>query len=90
MRNGNFISAASEGKSVKPPEESIHDTWISVLDITDDMLAISHKEMEDYIQYIRAVELIVACKQAAGRVTPDVWKKIECQLLTWNPKDTEF
>ena len=85
-----FISAASEGKSVKPPEESIHDTWISVLDITDDMLAISHKEMEDYIQYIRAVELIVACKQAAGRVTPDVWKKIECQLLTWNPKDTEF
>ena len=84
-----FISAASEGKSVKPPGESIHDTWIFVLGITDDMLAISHKEMEDYVQYIRAVELIVACKQAAGRVTPDVWKKIECQLLTLDMKDTE-
>ena len=85
-----FISAASEGKSVKPPKASIHDTWISVLGITDDMLAISHKEMEDYIQYIRAVELIVKCKEAAGRVTPAIWKQIEDQLLTWDVEDEDI
>ena len=82
-----FIKAAGEGKSVKPPEEFIHDTWISVLGITDDMLAISHEEMENYIQYIRAVGLIVACKEAAGRVTPGIWKQIEDRLLNWDVED---
>ena len=84
-----FIDASREGKFDKPPEGSIHDTWISVLGITDDMLAISHEEMESYIQYLRAVELIVACKEAAGRVTPEVWKQIENQLLTWDAEDIE-
>ena len=77
-----FIKAASEGKSVKPPVESIHDTWLSVLGITKDMLAISDKELESCYQYLRAVELIIACKEAAGRVSPEVWQKIEERLLT--------
>ena len=72
-----FINAARKGRSVKPPEESIHDTRLSVLHITDDMLAISPEEMESYIRYLRAVELIVVCKEAAGRVTPKIWKQIE-------------
>ena len=80
-----FINAAREGQFVEPPERSIHDTWLSVLRINHNMLAISHEEMESYIQYLRAVELIVACKEAAGRVTPKIWKQIEDRLLT---KDT--
>ena len=76
-----FIRAVSEGKTVKAPEESIHDTWLSVLGITDEMLAISYEEMDDYIQYLRSVDLIVACKEAAGRVSPKVWQRIEDQLL---------
>ena len=84
-----FIKAARKGKLVKPPEKSIHDTWISALGITDEMLAISHEEMESYIQYLRAVELIVECKEAAGRVTPAIWKRIENQLLTWDAADIE-
>ena len=35
-----FIKAAGEGKSVEPLAKSIHDTWISVLGITPEMLAI--------------------------------------------------
>ena len=84
-----FINAAREGKAIKPPEGSIHDTWISILHISDEMLSISHEEMEDYIQYLRGVELIVACKEAAGRVTPKVWKQVENRLLTWNTEDIE-
>ena len=84
-----FIKASRKGKPVKPPEESIHDAWISVLGITDDMLAISHEEMENYIQYLRAVELIVKCKEAAGRVTHEIWKQIEDRLLTGDAEGTE-
>ena len=84
-----YVNAAREGKSVKPPEGSIHDTWLSVLHITDDMLAISRQEMESYVQYLRAVQLIIECKEAAGCVTPKVWEQIEDQLLTWDVEDTE-
>ena len=77
-----FINAARKEQSIKPPEKSIHDTWLSVLRINDSMLAISREEMENYIDYLRAVELIVACKEAAGRVTPEIWQQIKDRLLT--------
>ena len=76
-----FIKAVGNGESVEPPAESIHDTWLSVLQITDDMLAISRQEIESCTQYLRAADLIVACKEAAGRVPPEVWQKIEERLL---------
>ncbi len=71
-----FVTAADEGESVKPPTESIHDTWLSVLGITNDMLNISHEELGCYVMYIEAMELIFACK-ASGRVSPEVWREIE-------------
>lgn len=77
-----FIKAAGEGKSVKPPAKSIHDTWLSVLGITDDLLAISDEGLENCYRYLRAVELILACKEEAGRVSPEVWQEIEEKLLT--------
>lgn len=82
-----FIIAAKKGKSIQPPEAYIHDTWISVLRITDDMLAMSVDEIESYIRYLRAVHLIVKCKEAAGRVSSDVWQQIEDRLLAWNIED---
>ena len=59
-----FIKAAEKGESVEPPAESIHDTWLSVLGITEEMLAISDEEIRNCIQYLRSVELIVACKRS--------------------------
>lgn len=76
------IKAAEEGKSVDPPTESVHDTWLSVFGITNDMFSISHEELDNYIQYLRAVELILACKEASRQVSPQVWQKIEEKLLT--------
>ena len=77
-----FIKAADEGESVKPPRESIHDTWLSVLGITKDMLDIPHEELGSYVMYIEAVELILACKAAARRVSPEVWQEIEEGFLS--------
>ena len=67
-----LIKATGEGKSVKPPAESIHNTWLSVLGITDDLLAISDEGLENCYRYLRAVELIIECKEAAGSVSPEV------------------
>ena len=76
-----FIKAVREGKSVNPPGKSIHDTWVSVLGITDDMLAISPQEIQSYIRYLRAMRLIFECKKVARHVTPDIWQEIEDRLL---------
>ena len=86
---GEFMRAVGEGEVVKSPTESIHDTWLSILGITNDMLAISYKEMDSYIQYLRVVELIIACKEAAGRVSPDVWQRIEDRLLVCETEESE-
>ena len=75
-----FIKEANERASVKPPKKSIHDTWLSVFGITSDMLAIPREELDYYVVYLEAVKLIFACKEAAGRVSPKVWQKIEERL----------
>ena len=77
-----FIKTASEKKFVKPPAESIHDTWLSVLGVTNNLLSMSDEELENCFQYLQAMELILACKETAGRVSPKVWQKIEKGLLS--------
>ena len=84
-----FIKAVGEGQSVKPPEESIHDAWLSVLGITDDMLAISSQELKSYVYFLRAMQCIVECNAAAGRVTPEIREQIRNWLLNWDVEDTE-
>ncbi len=82
-----IIKAAAEGKSVEPPAESIHDTWLSVLGITDEMIAIPRETLAAYVTYLEAVEFIIACKEAAGRVSPEVWQQIEDRFLTADAAD---
>ena len=76
-----FIKAAGKAETVELPTESIHNTWLSVLGITNDMLEISDEELANYLPYLRGVGLTVACKAAAGRVSPEVWQEIERRLL---------
>ena len=77
-----FIKAARKGEAVEPPQESIHDTWLSVLQIPPKTLTLSSTELQNCVQYLQAVELIVDCKEAAGRVSPEVWDGIEKRFLT--------
>ena len=76
-----FIKAADEGESVKPPAESIHNTWLSVLGITKDMLKIPREELEVDVMYFDRVEFIFACKAAARHVSPEIWQEIEGDFL---------
>ena len=76
-----FLKAAGEGEFVLPPLKSIHDTWLEVLGITNNMLWIPREELGCYVMYIEAVELIFACK-AVGRVSPEVWQEIEEGFLS--------
>ena len=84
-----FIRATREGKAVASLKESIHDTWLSVLQITDEMLTISREELESYGRYLRTAELMVDCKEAAGRVSPEVWNGIEERFLTLDAVEHE-
>lgn len=84
-----FIKETRKSRYVKPPKKSIHTTWLSVLGITADMLAISREEIQSIVQYFCALQLILDCKAAAGRVSPDVWQKIEDRLLAWEIEESE-
>ena len=55
----------------------LHVGWQHNLDISD-----SREELENYQRYLRAVELIIDCKETTGRVSPDVWNGIEKRFLT--------
>ena len=81
-----FIKAAGKGESVEPPAESINDTWLSILGITDEML--SSEGIGTYLQYPPAVYLIIACKEAAEHVSPDVWQRIEDRFFTVHSGNT--
>ena len=76
-----FLKAAGEGEFVLPPLKSIHDTWLEVLGITNNMLWVPREELGCYVMYIEAVELIFACK-AVGRVSTEVWQEIEEGFLS--------
>ena len=84
-----FIKTAREKVPVEPPSVSIHDTWLSVLGVTDDMLDISNEELESCLQYLRAVEFIIACKEEARCVSPKVWQEIENRLLVADTAESE-
>ena len=84
-----FTKATREGKTVELPKESIYDTWLSVLQITDEMLSMSGEEFANYFWYLHAVKLIVDCKEAAGRVSPEVWNSIEERFFTWDALENE-
>ena len=84
-----FINAIRKGEPIKAPKESMHDTWLSVLGITDDMLAISYKEIENYVRYLWAIKLIFQCREAVERVSPEAWQKVRDRLLNWDVKAIE-
>ena len=84
-----YIGATKKRQQVNPPDDSKHKNWISILRITEDMLAMPIDELESLARYLRVVHLIVMCKEASGRVSPPVWKEIENQLIAQNAEEIE-
>ena len=86
-----LIIAGKESKPFDPPEETMHATWCSVLQITDEMLSMSYEEMERCVQYLRAVKGIIDYKKdEADRVSSEVWKGIEARLLALDAAEVEM
>ncbi|MBW4471158.1 MAG: NACHT domain-containing protein [Stenomitos rutilans HA7619-LM2] len=62
--------------------ESIRRTWYLALSLDSDWVDWSEAEAEALNHYLYANELIVRCKEAAVRVSPQVWAGIEERMLT--------
>ena len=56
-------------------------TWLTTFDFTPKMLDLSELDTKVLDDYIYANLLMVKCKKAAVRVSPEVWKEIESRML---------
>lgn len=75
------IKAARQGNTQAVASKSIHETWIAVYGLTDDLLTLSNEELGELAKYFQAVGLLIECKDAAVRVSPSVWEGIEDRML---------
>ena len=62
--------------------EQIYQTWLSALQLQPQWIDLSDEEAEALANYLYANELMVRCKEAAVRVSPQVWTGIEERMLT--------
>lgn len=56
--------------------------WCDALGLNPEWLTLSEAEVESLNNYLYANELMVRCKEAAVRVSPQVWAGIEERMLT--------
>ncbi len=61
--------------------DCILQTWLNILNLSPEIVNLSKEEAEALKNYLYANLLIVRCKQAATRVTPEAWEGIEERLL---------
>ncbi|KAM3113313.1 NACHT domain-containing protein [Phormidesmis sp. 146-33] len=60
----------------------IRQTWYEALHLDPEWLDLSEEEERSLENYLYANELMVRCKEAALRVSPQVWDGIESRMLT--------
>ena len=63
-------------------KESLFAVWFSALNISEEDIKFSIKEIIALTEYFYICELMVRCKESAVRVSPDVWAGIESRSLT--------
>lgn len=62
--------------------DQIRQLWLDTLQLDPELLQWSEDELSILASYLYANELMVRCKEAAVRVTPQVWEGIEGRMLT--------
>ncbi|MEA5464294.1 NACHT domain-containing protein [Leptothoe sp. PORK10 BA2] len=62
--------------------EIVLNMWVDALGIAAEDINLSEKEIKELIDYLYICELMVRCKEAAVRVSPDIWAGIESRILT--------
>ncbi|MEH2301238.1 MAG: histidine kinase, partial [Nostoc sp.] len=61
--------------------ENLQQTLLNAFNLTQEMINLSKKEADALSDYLYANHLIIQCKQAAVRVSPQTWEAIEAQML---------
>jgi len=61
--------------------EQIHQTWLNALNLQQDWIRLSRKEVTALDQYLSSNLLIVQCKHAAVWISPQTWEAIENRML---------
>jgi hypothetical protein len=61
--------------------DPIIQTWLSAFNLTLEMVNLSGEELQALDNYLYANYLIIQCKEAAVRVSPQTWKGIEARML---------
>jgi hypothetical protein len=57
-------------------------TWYNALKLKTEWLNLSETESNALVNYLHANKLMIRCKEAAVRVSPQVWAEIESRMLT--------
>jgi hypothetical protein len=61
--------------------KKLRETFLSVFNLTPEMIDLSEKEIKALDNYLYANHLIIQCKEAAVRVSPATWEAIEARML---------
>jgi NACHT domain len=61
--------------------QQIINIWLAAFDLTPQMVDLSKPEIQALDNYLYANLLLVECKRAAVRRTPEVWSQIESRML---------
>lgn len=59
-------------------------TWLDAFHLTQEMIDFSQEELQEIDYYFYSNLLILQCKQAALRVSPQTWHEIESRMLRSN------
>ncbi|MBD1824175.1 NACHT domain-containing protein [Cyanobacteria bacterium FACHB-DQ100] len=62
--------------------DRLRQTWCNALHLNPEWLELSEEEVESLNNYLYVNKLMIRCKEAALRVSPQVWNAIESRMLT--------
>ncbi|MBW4652996.1 MAG: NACHT domain-containing protein [Kaiparowitsia implicata GSE-PSE-MK54-09C] len=85
VKKSTLLQALEAIKARIPDEnqsEEVKQTWCTALQLDPDLLRLSEAEVEALETYFSMSIHMVQCKEAAARVSPDVWDGIEARILT--------
>ena len=82
------LEALTPPDNSQPPEvrrvfvDQIQKLWFDTLQLDPAIVEFSEEESQLFASYLYANELMVRCKEAAVRVSPELWAGIEARMLT--------
>ncbi|NEQ44363.1 MAG: NACHT domain-containing protein [Leptolyngbya sp. SIOISBB] len=77
-----FKTQSRSDESDHKAANDLFNLWCDTLQINPKVLALSEEEKVALSQYFYANTLMVKCKEAAVRVSPEVWAEIEERMIT--------